>query len=302
MKDYSYCQDALRFYGGSEMKKSLIIDDEIYMIKFPKHIRENEKKDLSYSNNIYSEYIGCHILEILGFEVQKTMLGIYKGKEVVLCKDFIEKGYRLFEFSQIKNSIESTEGSSGYGTELTDVIHTIETQNLYPVDQLKTFFWNLFIADALIGNFDRHNGNWGFLINEETKNIQIAPIYDCGSCLYPKLSDAMMLKYLSEPEEIDKRIYTFPNSALKINGKKINYYEFIVSDQYAECSDALIRIMNRIDLDKIQNIIEKAPGLSDIRKTFYNKMLRERFERIIKEPAIEIELRKEQECDDYLER
>lgn len=23
-------------------------------------------------------------------------------------------------------------------------------------------FWDIFIADALIGNTDRHNGNWGF--------------------------------------------------------------------------------------------------------------------------------------------
>ena len=39
----------------------------------------------------------------------------------------------------------------------------------------------MFIADSLVGNFDRHNGNWGFLINEELKKIEIAPIYDCAS-------------------------------------------------------------------------------------------------------------------------
>ena len=24
-------------------------------------------------------------------------------------------------------------------------------------------FWDIYVVDALIGNFDRHGGNWGFL-------------------------------------------------------------------------------------------------------------------------------------------
>ena len=31
------------------------------------------------------------------------------------------------------------------------------------LDELKEKFWNMFIIDCLIGNEDRHNGNWGFL-------------------------------------------------------------------------------------------------------------------------------------------
>ena len=42
-------------------------------------------------------------------------------------------------------------------------------------------------ADALLGNFDRHNGNWGILVDEESQTAEIAPVYDCGSCLYPQL-------------------------------------------------------------------------------------------------------------------
>lgn len=45
----------------------------------------------------------------------------------------------------------------------------------------------MFIVDALLGSFDRHNGNWGVLVDEERQTAEIAPIYDCGSCLYPQL-------------------------------------------------------------------------------------------------------------------
>ena len=79
----------------------------------------------------------------------------------------------------------------------------------------------MFIGDSLLGNFDRHNGNWGFLVNEKKGLIKLAPVYDCGSCLYPQLDEKKMAYVLSNPEEINERIYVFPNSALKENDKKI---------------------------------------------------------------------------------
>ncbi len=40
-------------------------------------------------------------------------------------------------------------------------------------------FWDMFIVDALIGNFDRHGGNWGFI--KKDNQYRIAPVYDNGS-------------------------------------------------------------------------------------------------------------------------
>ena len=54
----------------------------------------------------------------------------------------------------------------------------------------------------MLGNFDRHNGNWGFLVNEKEGLIKLAPVYDCGSCLYPQLDEKKMAYVLSNPEEI----------------------------------------------------------------------------------------------------
>ncbi|TCU66892.1 hypothetical protein EV204_1132 [Tissierella praeacuta] len=43
----------------------------------------------------------------------------------------------------------------------------IDEQFLVEPQKLKDFFWDMFIADAFLGNFDRHNGNWGILIDEQ---------------------------------------------------------------------------------------------------------------------------------------
>ncbi len=130
--------------------------------------------------------------------------------------------------------------------------------------------------------FDRHNGNWGFLINENLEKIDIAPIYDCASCLYPQLTDERISQIINIEEEMEARVFVFPTSALKINGKKINYFEYINSLEDENCNKALIEIFEKINIDEINKIIEQTPFISDIRKEFYKKIINMRYEKILK--------------------
>lgn len=127
-----------------------------------------------------------------------------------------------------------------------------------------------------------HNGNWGFLINENLRKIEIAPIYDCASCLYPQLEDEQIKEIINNNEEMEARVFIFPTSALKLNDKKINYFEYINSLENEECNKALLRIFPKINIEKINEIIEKTPYISKIRKEFYKKILNMRYEKILK--------------------
>lgn len=149
---------------------------------------------------------------------------------------------------------------------------------LIDVSLLKTYFWDMFIVDAFLGNFDRHNGNWGFLINYKTNIVKISPIYDCGSCLYPQIDESLMSYVLDNEEEKLNRVYEFPTSAIKQNGQKINYVKFLKNNDYKECNDSFLKIKSRIDLDKIGKIIDDTPYISDIQKRFYKEMLKLRKE------------------------
>lgn len=273
-----------KYYGGKNGGKICIIyNNEDYMLKFPA-INEGISQH-GYSNNCISEYIACNIIKTLGLKVQETMLGTYtiNGNEkiVVACKDFTSNGTIFKQFAELKNSQIET-SKNGYGTELGEVIETIENQLVYDVNELKEFFWNMFIADSLVGNFDRHNGNWGFLINENLQKIEIAPIYDCASCLYPQLTDEKMLEIINSEEEMQARVFVFPTSALKINDKKINYFDYISNLENEDCNKALLRIFPKINMEKINNIIDSTPSISNIRKEFYKKILNMRYEKILK--------------------
>lgn len=253
------------------------------MLKFPPIPSRN--KTMSYTNGCISEYIACHIFESLGFKTQETLLGTYtdpRGKEkvVVACGDFTEGGKKLIEFAHLKNTCISSE-QNGYGTELSSILQAIDEQTLLPPDQLKEFFWDMFIADAFLGNFDRHNGNWGILVDEPSRTAEIAPVYDCGSCLYPQLADKDMEAILNSEDEIDRRVYVFPTSSIEENGKKISYFEFISSLKDPDCTAALKRISTRIDMMKISEIIDETPTLFPIQKEFYTVMISERKAKIV---------------------
>lgn len=285
MIDFSSCEiNKFKAYGGANGNKINIRYNETgYMLKFPPI--PNRSKVISYTNGCVSEYLACHIFEALGIKTQETLLGTFtdkRGKEkiVVACADFTEGGKKLIEFAQLKNTCINSE-QNGYGTELSSILEAIEEQSLLPSDKLRNFFWDMFIADALLGNFDRHNGNWGILVDEQNQTAEIAPVYDCGSCLYPQLAVEDMKSVLENKEEINKRIFVFPSSVIEENGKKISYFEFISSLKNEECNAALKRIYGRIDMEQLNKIVEETPALLPEQRDFYKIMLWERKEKIL---------------------
>lgn len=267
-------------YGGANGSKlSVIINNELYMLKLPSHSSKND--NLSYANSCISEYLGCHIFNMIGIKAQETILGSYEYNGVnrvsVACKDFEKDGYKLMDFASVKNQIIDSK-SNGYGTDIIDIVETIEKQNLIDPIELSNHFWNIFVIDALIGNWDRHNGNWGFLYNQDTDEIRIAPIFDCGSCLFPQMDEVLAKKVLKDKTQMNARIYDFPTSAILYKGKRINYYKFIKSHEYVECDKAIERIKNKIDLNKINKLIKDVQCISEIQKNFLITIIKKRYE------------------------
>lgn len=283
MIDFTNAVQKNKTYAGANGGKiSVLYNGEQYMLKFPPFPTIN--KEMSYTNSCISEYIGCKVFESVGIPVQETVIGTYtsKGKEkvVVACKDFTSQGITLQDFASLKNRIIDSE-RNGYGTELADILSTIDEQTAMDSETLKTRFWDMFIVDALIGNWDRHNGNWGFLYNNTTDEVTLAPVFDCGSSLYPQADEDLMKKILSDKNELNHRIFDIPLSAITYNGKKINYFKFLSEGKFPDCNKALKRIASRIDMKKIYEIIDNTPTITELQKEFYKTMLTARKERII---------------------
>ena len=277
--DFTECRRIFeKAYNGANGKKIAVeYAGEIYMLKFPPSA-ENKMTNLSYTNSCFSEHIASSIFRMLGIRTQETQMGTFrvseKEKIVCACKDFTTNGKILYDFCSIKNTIIDSE-HGGTGTELSDITESIDKQQFVNPILLKEFFWDMFVADAFLGNFDRHNGNWGFLYDPGAQKTEIAPVFDCSSCLLPQT------RVLQDENELNARIFQFPTSAVKENGRKIRYYDFLMSGQYEECNKALLRIVPRINMEKILEFMEEIPYLSDLQRVFYKTYIQARWEKLI---------------------
>ena len=275
MIDFTECIEELNNYKGSEKKKTLVYDNKKYLVKFPDPIR-GKNKNISYINNAFSEYIGSSVFKIVGLKTQNTVLGKYEynGKEKIVCacEDFTDNENVLYEF---ENLALSTNPDKKIETELNDIMEVIEESKMIDTEITKRRFWNMFIIDSLIGNTDRHNGNWGFLLNKITGNVEFSPIYDCGSCLNPMLEDEEIEK-ISETELKNLAINCY--SCLKENGKKINYMSYIKQMKNEECNNAIKRLFVNININEIRKFVDNIECMSDIRKEFYKRIIVQRYD------------------------
>ena len=281
--DYSRYPRTDSFFAGSERKIGVLIDGEEWILKF------QYRDSLTIRFNHVSEFIGSHVFALLGFKVQTTALGTYQGEQVVACRNFIPDGYRFVPFNDIgESTLEQSKGHFQYSYD--DIMSLLRiNKKLTRVAETIDTFWDMYIVDALLGNFDRHGSNWGFLKDTSKDSYSIAPVFDNGSCLYPQMTDEdAMRSVIQSDEQTRVRVFRFPTSQIKMGGDKSSYFDVISSRAFPECNDALMRIFPRIDLGAIDRIIDGIEAISETHKSFYKHMIRARYDFILRDTYMEM--------------
>jgi hypothetical protein len=273
--DFSGYNHSDLYYGGSERKIGIIISGSEYMLKFQKATA------FGVRYNHVSEHLGSRIFTLLGFQAQETYLGTYQGEPVVACRNFIGKDEQFVPFNDVGES-SLDQDKERYQYSYTDIMTMLrENSKLTHVNETIALFWEMFVVDAFLGNFDRHGSNWGFLKREN--KYRLAPVFDNGSCLFPNMTDEdEMLRIVNSEEETDRRIYSFPTSQIKLHGEKSSYYEVIHSLAFQECNDALINVYDRINVGSIFELIDDTEGITKVHQDFYKHIIKERYAKIIK--------------------
>lgn len=293
------------FYGGDAgAKESIIYENAIWMIKYPKITRDLTNLQISYTTSPLSEYIGSKIYSMLGLHTHEVLLGTRKNKIVVACKDFIAseatKQLTLIHFHYIKNSFMSTdiENYSGTGSEtlLDEVLATIAgEETLASVEGVSERFWDMFVIDAFIGNNDRNNGNWGLILNQVSGRFSLAPVYDNSNAFFNKRSLKNMEKRLNDHVAIKQDAYQTIRCVYKYKGldnesHSINPFEFIANTKIERCKEALARFVSKVDMVKmvkIEGLINEMPEhyealsiMPNVQKEFYLKLLNIRLQKL----------------------
>lgn len=284
-------------HGGS--KRGIIINNEKWFLKYPKSTKSMEVEGLSYSTTPLSEYLGSHIYESIGLETHKTKLGIASNKIVVACKDFLDSNEIIIDYNMIKNeydenverAIEHLSSSSTLNSNhnLEEVLVIMKENNYFKsIPELKERFWDMFVIDAFIGNNDRNEGNWGLILNKETNQLRLTPVFDNGAAFYNKSSDDKLSSIYDDDFKFKQSVYESAISVYTLNNKKINPLKYIESMCNQECNKAVLRIVPKINMEKIENIFndipskyENLPVISEIQKKYYLKSLKYKYDNIL---------------------
>lgn len=247
-------------YDGNTNKFGITVNGIDYIVKM--------KKDTISS--VYSEHISSRFIRNIGINCHETWIGTYKNETVVIMKDFTEGKYKLRSYKDTRQSSEDTYIKTKRYT-YDDVMHMInEHSKMRKEFKVKTInqFWQMFICDAILGNRDRHHGNWGYLIIGD--EYIPAPIYDNGSSLFPDVElrigeYSYLLNIGEEYKFIEDRSERFPASLFMIkkpdgSTRRTNYNE-ILSD---------LRV-NKTLARQVKSIKEKI-GFEGVYRAIYNSV------------------------------
>lgn len=267
--------EPFRLYGGATGPKiGVWYAGSLYMLKTQQILKRRDLRnvEISYANDPISEYIGSHIYEICCIPVHETLLGDYHGKICVLCRDDAYPD-RVIEFREWRNSIMDESVSqdySGMSTKINDIMEVINKARISDKYDVIQRFWDMFVVDALIGNTDRNNGNWGFKIYRKGE-LDLYRVYDCGGCLNNKKSDDQLSEYLKSGA-YENYAYNFTTSIKDENGKRINPLHYIRDNMNPFIAISLTKIPYSAE-DVYHMIDGIKPIISNTRAEWYKTMI-----------------------------
>lgn len=206
-------------YDGNTLKFGITVNGTDYIVKLGD----------GHCTSLYSEHIASRFIRELGVSCHETWLGYCNNELVVILKDFTTDKIRLRAFKDTRQSSEGTDLSNkGYTyQDVLDLINKHTKMSEKDKQNMLDEFWTMYICDAILGNRDRHHGNWGYLASENW--YKPAPIYDNGGSLFPGVDNVIGEMEKDTYKFIVDRAEKFPASLFRIkdsNGdiKRTNYY------------------------------------------------------------------------------
>lgn len=100
-----------------------------------------------------------------------------------------------------------------------------------------------------------------------------------GSTLHPLLSDEEMEIYLKDINLFIDEVYNI-HPIYKYKSTRLTYKQFY-NENISDLQEAVLRIVPKINLTEINQIIDSTPFMSEIRKTFLKESIKYRKENIL---------------------
>jgi hypothetical protein len=256
---------------------------EIYLFK------ESHKR---YPNEFWAEIIASRIGELIGVPTPETYCARLEDKYAALVKFFLRVEWdHKNECYIVENLFEG--GDSMVRRDPTFERKRGERHNIFDVESVfkemkkETLFGDflkILIFDTIIGNTDRHQDNWGFIVGKD-EAFKLAPAYDNSTSLGSELVEEKLDGFL-ENNAIKLRKYIAkgcPHLRWSKDGsnlERLNHFQFLEN----LCKDKpfaihFIKEMTIFTDEQVENILS---GLCQINITNPKYCLSETRRKLIK--------------------
>ena len=269
-------------------EKDILVDPDtgkIYFLKFSLF-----KPGRDYKTEYWSEIIAYAIGKYLGFNILEYNLAEKNERFGCISENMVDtESEQLIEgYSILSSCNPAYDPNDKNMRHMYTFSFVCEALKKYGYSRFIPDFIEILIFDAIIGNSDRHQGNWGFIhkrdvsSNENSKSLKsvlkslrkrkkedvskdrISPIYDSGCCLGREFSDEVLAQKLKEPESFDSFIRG-SKAELRCDDtpkKKVTHFELLKyimdSDQSYKTiiENKINEICGIFDDKQLKNIIE----------------------------------------------
>lgn len=168
----------------------------------------------------------------------------------------------------------------------------------HPLSDWKSYWAKIFIFDALIGNTDRHQDNWGIIVlNPYNQIVRISPVFDNGTSMGHEILSTNLQKF-DQQKLIEKyvengrhHIRWHPSDTHRSSHSELHK---LFVGKYPETQQVMLNCLNMVNYESFKTILNdlvayNAPGfnnfvrLSPDRAAFMLKLLQYRHQRLVHE-------------------
>lgn len=238
-------------FGSGTSKQEWIVNEKNGKIGLFKDRKSEETTDN------FSEKIASEIAEIIGLPCAKIDLAIRNDRIGMVSYKINSESENIIEGIQFisnrypnynRDTLIDDKTGERYSLEI--ILNSVNGLNL------EKELFKIFIFDFIIGNTDRHHSNWAILINNETKDYSVCPVYDNASSLCSYVNDSIIKKSMNDKVWLNSQFDSKSKSLIRINGKKIRHSDFVrylKENFYFETID----FVNNIKLKFTDNVIDE---------------------------------------------
>lgn len=254
------------YYPIFEENKDFYVQDDIIGFRGTrrkKQVRDTNKNKafLKYSKEDYvvselvSEKLCYEIAKILGYNCARIEFAIDKlGNQAILNYYFIDKENKHTDAVGFLKSNDSQLRCEYY--KISNIKNSLDfyNQNLFKE------FIKIMIFDALVGEQDRHEENWG--ITNEKNIITMSPIYDNGCSLLDKFQDELYAEKYYNNDAFESFINKSKTYIYKEDkNQRYKHFELIkyLLNNYSELVIPEITNLNKLSNSIVKSIVNRVP-------------------------------------------